>query len=334
MDISDLLGGNGGSTSLNEDLAAANPAGDMVFSSPFGAATAFRTPNGGALRVAFVFDPHAPYDETAILASIHQEYLDEMREALAQQLLTQEELAPREPTMEEVVWETIKKALPPKVLATNYFSDPKKLEEYLGLIRKRAEAAFREETLLGERLRTESFRFQFKIAIDAFFNKNVAGSHERKGVLTFAIDGGSYALNILRKTSIVGCPQSDLNPESSSSNTAPSSSAAASAAPAKASGTPDKSPKAHRRVDQLAAPETRSRSASQLKREDMKEVAALLEKLHIQDDQLEATDIKCEKDFPQTTEDFFDSISRWFRTVITTRGQMIEHKNDTNPLYQ
>ncbi len=45
----------------------------------------------------------------------------------------------------------------------------------------------REEALLGERLKTESFRFVFKIAIDAFYNKNVSGSHERKGVLTFRI---------------------------------------------------------------------------------------------------------------------------------------------------
>jgi hypothetical protein len=44
MDLSELLAQQSGGQDLNADLAALTPAGESVFSKPFGAATAFRTP--------------------------------------------------------------------------------------------------------------------------------------------------------------------------------------------------------------------------------------------------------------------------------------------------
>ena len=49
MDISELLSAQQGSD-LNSDLAAVNPAGESVFSKPFGAATAFRTNKANSLE--------------------------------------------------------------------------------------------------------------------------------------------------------------------------------------------------------------------------------------------------------------------------------------------
>ena len=136
------------------------------------------------VRVAFLFDPHQPYAETAILASIDTDYVDALRDALARHLLPKEKLVPRTPTkvvsrqsagdlprtccaprlhvwsrgrldgcdltpnalslgsQEEILWESVMKRLPDRVLAESVFSDKAKLDEFIDMTKKKASAIY------------------------------------------------------------------------------------------------------------------------------------------------------------------------------------------------
>lgn len=299
MDLSEILGQQQGSD-LNSDLAAVTPAGDSVFSKPFGAATAFRTEKG-AVRVAFVFDPHATFDEFSILASINTDYMDIVREEISKFLLKPDELAPRKSNEQEVAWESIKKNLPQEVLAANVFDDPENLKEYIDLVKARARAVFREDELLWQKLSNDNFSFCIRIAIDAFYNKNVASkSVDGKGILTIRIDGGEAALTATRH----------LPPE-------PSPTPATAAEP---------SPRSRRKAPGPAA------SPADTRKEDMQLLAQLTEQLHMAD--LEEVATVREKSFPDSTDDFFEAITRWFSVVVATRTRKLEAETSTNPLYQ
>jgi len=196
MDISALIGGN--EPDLNQELSAVTPAGDSVFSSPFGSATSWKSPSG-AVRVSFIFDPYQEYDETSLLASIQTDFFEELKEALAHLLVPKEHLARRKLTKDEHAFRALKANLPESLFTKLLMNDKEKLDQYLGQVTATANAFYEEEKLLIEAIRNTDFAFSQKIAIDAFPNIHDEESYSRKGVLTFLIEGGKYAMETLRK---------------------------------------------------------------------------------------------------------------------------------------
>jgi hypothetical protein len=195
MDLSALLGG-GEQGDLNEDFAGRDPSGKTIFSKVFGASTAYETKEGaGRIRVSFFFDPHEIYSETATLASMNPDFFAVVREELTKHLLEEEDMVPRTPTVEELTWSVLKKNLPEKAFQMCF--SPADLQPYITLLRTRAEATHREERKLSAALQTRDFSFVYKIAIDAYRNKHQRAAHDRRGVLTMRVEGGSFARKAL-----------------------------------------------------------------------------------------------------------------------------------------
>jgi len=192
MDLSSLVQGATSSGGLNDDLAQQTPAGENVFKKAFGDRTSFKTPDG-SITVTFLFDPDLPFDPTAVLASITTDYMAEMKYQLTKFLVGEKDMAPRTPSLEEVVWTSFKKNLPPQAFSKNLLSDKKELSAYLSIIRTSVEASYIEESKLTLAMSSRPYHFVFKIAIDAYPQKLPHSEHklppgQKAGVLVFLIE--------------------------------------------------------------------------------------------------------------------------------------------------
>jgi len=309
MDLSALLGG-GEQADLNEDFAARDPSGRTVFSKVFGASTAYETKDGeGRLRVSFFFDPHEIYSETATLASMNPDFFAVVREELTKHLLEPEDMVPRTPTVEELTWSVLKKNLPEKAFHSCFTVED--LQPYIQLLRTRAEATHREERKLGVALQTKDFSFVYKIAIDAYRNKHHRAAHERRGVLTLRVEGGSFARKALGLVE-----EMDLRASQTDASTL-------------------KVPAASDKKKKIGNG-GRPRTPSQVRRDDMMELADLMDTLKMGECFMTPdTVLQKSKEFPDTTDEFFEAIQRWFSTVVSTQAQLVSDTSDSHsPLYQ
>jgi hypothetical protein len=132
LDVSSLVGGGGGGVDLNDTLSAVNPQNSSVFSKPFGDKTVWCTPSGGAVCVAFLFDPNQRWGERHIVASITTDWPTAIRAALARQLLpeplvTQAKFA--KPNLQHATWRALTSTLPSKAFEQYLLSRPEKLVE-------------------------------------------------------------------------------------------------------------------------------------------------------------------------------------------------------------
>jgi len=194
MDLSALVQGSHQSGSLNDDLAQLTPAGENVFKKAFGDKTCFKSPLG-SISVTFLFDPDMPFDSNAVLASITTDYMAEMKYQLTKFLIGEKEMAPRTPSLEEVIWTSIKKNLPPQAFSKNLLSDKKEFNAYLNIIKTQVEASYKEESKLTQAMTSRSWKFVFRIAIDAYPQKlthkseyKLQPGQKKNGVLVFILE--------------------------------------------------------------------------------------------------------------------------------------------------
>jgi len=193
MDLSSLVQGSHQSGGLNEDLAQLTPAGENVFKKAFGDKTSFKSPVG-YVTVTFLFDPDMPFDSNAVLASITTDYMAEMKYQLTKFLIGEKEMAPRTPSLEEVTWTSLKKNLPPQAFSKNLLADKKEFNDYLNIIKTQVEASYKEESKLTQAMTSRSWKFVFRIAIDAYPQKlphkteHKIKPGEKNGVLVFILE--------------------------------------------------------------------------------------------------------------------------------------------------
>lgn len=300
MDISAILPvnmGNEASSSLNDDFSAQTPAGDSIFNKPMGARTFFRTPTGGLVCVNFIFDPKKPYGEDYNMASVTQDWMADLRDALTKQLVDEKDQVPKIKTLEETIWDQMTSLLPKETLAKNLFSDKAQFEAYTSLLKANVTKVFNEETALTEKMRTEKYSFSFEIAIDAYpqaLGGNNEKRAERTGVLTFNISG---------------IPDGKIPmPEVSEDN--------------------ENNRKSKKRKTQES--ESTSNSSKKVKTSDAQK---LINDLALNDAYDSAT-VEQHKNFPHSASQFFEMVNRWFSSVVSLRATKLEKDRNRNPLYQ
>lgn len=203
MDISAVLpvsmGGEQSSTSsLNEEFSATTPNGDKVFTKPLGDKTTFRTPCGGEVTVAFIFDPDEAFNYKDSIASISTDYMTDLREGFSKHVLDPKVIAPKTKTLQETIWDQLTSSLPKETLAKNVFSDKEQLTEYMDIIKQVTTANYNEESALTDFLKEKDFSFSFRIAVDAYPDDNNGSKSSKKkektGVLTFHLEGQTKPL--------------------------------------------------------------------------------------------------------------------------------------------
>ena len=146
-------------------------------------------------------------------------------------------------TLAETKWGLYMSKIPNEALAKQVFSDDKKLAEYMKLLDALAERTYLECEKLTEALETKAFEFTYKIGIDGLHQKEV-GSHskkqlkagQRRGVLTFYIDGIPKQSKSTSSSSEPASPIAASSPAAAS----PSAKGASSAATPEAKGTGNK----------------------------------------------------------------------------------------------
>jgi len=321
MDLSALVQGATSSGGLNDDLAQVNPAGENVFKKAFGDRTSFKTPLGSVL-VTFLFDPDLPFDSSAVLASITTDYMAEMKYQLTKFLVGEKEMAPRTPSLEEVVWTSFKKNLPPLAMSKNLLADKKELTTYLSIVRTQVEASYQEEKKLTQIMRSKPYHFVFKIAIDAYPQKlPFAQEHklhpgQKTGVLVFIIESKIIEKVEEDKTSEEKnkSPPSTVDPGEKSKEEAKK--------PAK---------KKRKLSGQEGEERRKKRGKGKPQKESMEE---LLKILLLKNEDLDKGCVVSHKDFPETASDFFDQISAWFSSVVASKQQQLDQHASKPHMYQ
>jgi len=296
MDLASLVSQSTGSSGLNEDLAQRNPAGENVFKKPFGDRTRFKTPSGGTVDVTFLFDPDLPFDSSFVLASITTDYTAEMKYQLTKHLVGEKEMAPRAPSIDEVLWASLKKNLPAEAFAKNLLSDKKELAAYLALIKTQVEASYSEEQKLTKAMVSKPFKFIFRIAVDAYPQKMAhATDHktkpgQKRGVLIFLLEGKLKEIKDSPTTAV-----GDVDKEKTK--------------------------------ETLGGGEERKRKRKRVKEERMPKEAMeeLLTTLKMIPQDLEKGHIVWEKEFPETATEFFDQVAAWFSSVVASNQQLDQH---------
>merc|ERR1712137_520488 len=179
-------------SSLNEEFSATTPNGDKVFTKPIGDKTVFCTEAGGHVTVAIIFDPDEPFTSQDTMASISTDYMTELREGFTQYALSAKDIAPKTKSLEETIWDQVTSLLPKETLAKNVFSKQEQLDDYMQLIKRVTTANYNEEQKLTEFLKTKSFSYSFRIAVDSYPDDNKQAKkqkNDKTGVLTFHLEG-------------------------------------------------------------------------------------------------------------------------------------------------
>lgn len=297
MDISAILPvnmGNDSSRCLNDDFSQQTSAGDNIFTKPLGARTFFRTESNGLVCAAFYFDPKKKYGEDHFMASVTNDWMSDMREALTKTLLDPKDIAPKTKTLEETIWDQMTSLLPKETLAKNLFSDKKLFEKYTTLLKESVTKNFREEEALQQALQTKKFSFSFEVAIDAYPSE-LGGNNEKKtgeqtGVLTFHLEGIPDGVIPKEEKKVVEKEEADGNNRKAKK----------------------------RKTDDDSAKES---DAEKLLRE-----LALTELM-------KNAEVQTTKNFPHTATQFFEMVNRWFSSVVSRRATKLEKANNRNPLY-
>lgn len=310
MDISAILPvmGNDNSSSLNDDFSGQTPSGDNIFAKPLAARTFFRTNEGGLVMVSFLFDPKKPYGEDFQMASVTSDWMADLRDALTKVLVDEKDQVPKTKTLEETIWDQMTSLLPKETLAKNLFSDKSVFDSYTTLLKANVTKVYNEEKAFTEKLRTEKFSFSFEIAIDAY-PQALGGKNEKRnektGVLTF---------------NIVGIPDGVMPmPE-----------------PKEAKEGDDKKDDKKGKTDKTKSKKRKMADEGdedlEAKKPKASEGEKLLEELSLTAFYQNAIKEQHKK-FPVSATQFFDSINRWFSSVVSRKSAKLEKDRNRNPLY-
>jgi len=304
VDLATLISGAG--SDLNQDLAIVNPAGESIFKKAFGAQTSYRTETG-IISVKFFFDPNQPYEPTSILASITTDYIGEMRTQLTKYLLDPKDIAPERSSLEEEIWEEYKKQLGPQGVRI-LFSDSKRLEEYLAVIRRSTEASYREGEALTQALTTRNFDFTFRVAIDAFPQNLQAEDRsllEKTGVITFRIEGRPDQKKLPKKED--GSPEASIVVVD-----------------------PEKEKSKGKDKDKDGKKEKIRRKRKAAFDESLQD---LMRELGIEPEELSKGHVVSDKKFPATANEFFEQLGSWFQTVVQSKSMAIGQSGTKPGMY-
>eukprot|EP00808_Paulinella_micropora_P020478 g52958.t1 len=312
----DLKGTNG-----LEGLATTTPSGDTLFKKPFGDSTSWKTPNG-SLTLKFVFDNMATYDNTFILSSLTGDWAAEMRRLLTKKFLDPSDIVPENNTLEDEKWELYQK-MNPRIMAM-YLEDPQLKAGYAAWLVKTMTQEYKEEELLTKALQTRSFRFLFRIAIDAYpQNKHLPkdiqlAPGERQGVLTFCLEGRQGG-DASTDTAGVDVTQDEKNKKRAASPTAEAEEAEEGQASEPT--TPGKKKKSKKnkqpsksKSDSLAVTggkRERSKSSHTLELEDV------LQELDFPKNYTQEPDCIFQKEMPNSAVKFFDEMGIWFNSALS-----------------
>lgn len=299
MDISAILpvnmGSSESSSSLNDDFSATTPAGENIFNKPLGARTVFQTPNKGAIIVSFFFDPKQKYQDHHIMASVTTDYIAELREGLIRHLLEEKDIVPKNKTLEETVWEQLTAVLPKEVMSKQLFTAPGIFDNYKELITANVTKNYKEEEILTEKIRDTEFSYSLEIAIDAYPG-DLTKENKKKGDTT-----GVLTFHIR------GIPDGQV-PQ-----------------PAKDEEKDEKA-EATKTKKRKAEGEASANSAS--KKTEREKLLADLALIFP-----ETTKVDNQKQFPHSASLFFESVNRWFSSVVSRRSAKLEKDRNRNPLY-
>jgi len=319
MDLSALVQGATSSGGLNDELAQQTPAGENVFKKAFGDRTSFKTQHG-TLTVTFLFDPDLPFDSSAVLASITTDYMAEMKYQLTKLLVGEKDMAPRIPSLEEVVWTSFKKNLPPQAFSKDLLSDKKELTSYLSIIRSSVEASYKEESKLTGAMVSQPYHFVFRIAIDAYPQKLPHSEHtkmqpgQKNGVLVFIIEN---KVTDKKETS----PSSDDKQKETEAGKEKDK-----------TGAGDEKSKAEQEGEE--GTKKRKKAKGKDRRSQKESTEELLRTLLLKPEDLDKGHVVSQKEFPETATDFFDQIGAWYSSVVASKQQQLDQQASKPHMYQ
>jgi len=265
-----------------------------------------------------------PFGSNAVLASITTDYMAEMKYQLTKFLVGEKDMAPRTPSLEEVIWTSLKKNLPPQAFSKNLLSDKKEFSAYLNIIRTQVEASYKEESKLTQAMVSKSWKFVFRIAIDAYPQKSpVKSEHkiqpgEKNGVLVFILESKlKETLNVNNKEE----KDNITNIENKTTSTEIESN--------------DKKNK-RKRSEQESDEERgqKKKVKNKEKRPQKESMGELLRVLQLSTEDLGTGHIVASKDFPETATDFFDQIGAWYSSVVASKQQQLDQQISKPHMYQ
>mmetsp|Transcript_47511 Transcript_47511/g.93442 ORF Transcript_47511/g.93442 Transcript_47511/m.93442 type:complete len:319 (+) Transcript_47511:60-1016(+) len=317
MELSAILpiAGMGGEQSrcLNDDFAAQTPSGDTVFNKPVADTTVFTTPTG-TIIASYLFDPTQEFGNRNVLASISTDFMSDLRDSLTKYLLDAKDIAPKEKTYEETLWENIISSVPKEALAKHVFSDAKQLKEYTELVTKSVQASYTEEVAMTSALKEKKFSFAFEVAIDHYPSKDIAKT-EKQGVLTFHLCAQGAESSAAATTSTA---KQDKGPGKSASK-------AAKAEKKEDTASGDGQESKSKKRKHTAIEVSRAKRGKEAREE-------LLKELGLSEVYASTACTVSEKKFPVTATQFFDSLGRWFSASVSNRAAKLE-KQRANAMY-
>lgn len=317
------MGGGGGEDTLNKELSARSDDGN-VFSTPFGDKTIFHTKEGRRIMLMFTFDPDRPYDSSYQMASITNDYMAAVRRGLTKLLLG---VDAKRPTEQETIWTHLKNTLSSSAFTELLKQDTRRMHEYVEMVSKEARLDYAEEQKLTAAMSTQTFKFRFDIAIDAYPVKIKSGSNKgippgRKGVLSFFIQSleAEAKEQAESKASPVATDSSSSSSSSSMDTDTKSTTEAGDAT----------SKKRPRSKDTDTEPATKKyRRGASPKRsvvrnnDSQKQWKSLSKRLALVED--EEWSLCHIKPF-DTAYDFFDASDKWFLGCVKALAERLQHK--------
>jgi hypothetical protein len=208
INLSALTGGGGRSSgssgsSLNKQLSASLRGGKEVFSVAFGEKTRYKT-KAGEITVMFTFDPDASYNSSYYVASMIGDFINVIQKKLSAFMIP-DVYKKQDVSVNALCWAQFRKTIPSKVLNEYFKRHQGDFKMYTDWVASEVDQQSREDKAMTDALNNKEFSFVFQLGIDAYpsedegskrkysssssSSKAPIGSRNRKGVLTFYIQG-------------------------------------------------------------------------------------------------------------------------------------------------